>query len=180
MWNDNDKIMEIYDKTNNGETHFPCQCPVCKKQSAHIYIHRHDDNHCGVWTWCNECCASAHMSGETPTWWANPGFVDATKLCSDPSYLNEMAEKIDNWTNSLIPEEVPKTKLPFVMENRFDVVFKEAIQGIPAGATGTIVIQDDFRTVKINFIDANGKTICINETPEKLIQIVKVVSTTNN
>ena len=80
MWNDNDKIMGIFDKANEGGMQFPCQCPVCQKQSAHVYIHRHNDKHSGIWTWCNECGASVHLSGQTPSWWVNPDFVDADQL----------------------------------------------------------------------------------------------------
>ena len=180
MWNDNEKIMGIFDKANEGGTQFPCKCPICQKHSAHVYIHRHNDKHCGIWTWCNECGASAHMSGETPVWWENPVFVDADKLCSDPSYLNEMTDKIDEWTNSLVPTEATETKRPFVMENRFNVVFNEKIQEIPAGANGVIVIRDDFRTVEIDFIGADGKAVHINATPEKLTQIVEVITPTEN
>ena len=31
MWNDNDKIMVVFDKANGGKTQFPCQCPICQK-----------------------------------------------------------------------------------------------------------------------------------------------------
>ena len=178
MWSDNDKITRVFDKAIAGGTQFPSQCPVCQNHSAHVYIHRHNDKHCGIWIWCNKCGASSHMSGETPAWWANPDFVDAAKLCSDPSYLNEMADEIDEWVNSLIPLETTETVSPFVMENRFHVVFKEDVQGIPSGTTGVIIIRDDFRTVKIDFIGTDGKTVCINETPEKLTQIVEVVAST--
>ena len=179
MWNDNDKIMKVFDRALTGGTQFPCQCPVCKNHSAHIYIHRHNDRHCGIWTWCKECGASSHMSGETPAWWANPDFVDAAQLSSDPSYLNELADRIDEWANSLVSAETTETVSPFVMENRFNVVLKEDFQGIPSGTTGVIVIRDDFRAVTIDFIDNDGKTIRINETPEKLTQFVEVVVSTD-
>ena len=180
MWNDNDKIMAVFDKANEGGTQFPCKCPICQNHSAHVYIHRHNDKHCGIWTWCNECGASAHMSGDTPSWWVNPDFVDAAQLCSDPTYLNKLADKIDGWANSLVPSENTENTSPFVMENKFDVVLKEELQGIPARTSGVIVIRDDFRTVKIDFIGADGKVIRINETPEKLTQIIEVVTPTDS
>lgn len=180
MWNDNSRIMRIFNKANEGGIQFPCKCPVCQNHSAHLYIHRHNDKHCGIWTWCNKCCSSSHMSGETPTWWVNPDFVDATQLCSDPSYLNEMADQIDEWVNSLAPAEDTKATTPFVMENRFRVVFKKNLHEIPAGTTGTIVIRDDFRTVRIDFIGTDGKIIHIDEMPEKLTQIVEVIVSTDN
>ena len=119
------------------------------------------------------------MSGETPAWWVNPDFVDAAQLCSDPSYLNEMADKIDEWVNCLVSAKTAETVSPLVMENKFNVVLKEDVQGIPSGTAGVIVIRDDFRTVKINFIGNDGKSVCINETPEKLTQIVEVVVATD-
>lgn len=180
MWNDNDKIMGIFDKANEGGMQFPCQCPVCQKQSAHVYIHRHNDKHSGIWTWCNECGASAHLSGQTPSWWVNPDFVDANKLCSDPSYLDEISDQIDKWVNSLVPAKSTEATSPFVMKNRFDVILKEDLQGLPAGTTGTIVVKDDFRTMTIDFIGTDGKAIRIHETPERLLQVVEVVTPTDN
>jgi len=179
MWNDNDKIMDIFDKVNEDGIKFPCQCPICHHHSAHVYIHRHNDKHCGIWTWCNRCGASAHMSGETPSWWVNPDFVDSAQLCAEPSYLNKMADKIDEWINSLVPTENTISTSPFVMENKFDVILKQELQGLPIGTAGVIVIRDDFKTLKIDFIGADGKTLRINEPPEKLPQIVEVVSTTD-
>ena len=180
MWNDNDIIMGIFDKANEGGMQFPCQCPVCQRHSAHVYIHRHNDKHCGIWTWCNECGASAHLSGQTPSWWVNPDFVDADQLCSDPSYLDEMADKIDKWVNSLVPTKSTVSAVPFVMENRFDVVIKEELQGIPVGTAGTIVIQDSFKTMKIDFIGTDGKTVSIHESPERILQVVEVVTPTGD
>lgn len=180
MWNDNDKIIEIFDKANEGGTQFPCKCPVCRNCSAHVYIHRHNDKHCGIWTWCSACGATSHMSGEAPAWWLNPDFVDAAQLCSDPSNLNEIADRIDKWVNSLVPSEKTETTSPFVMEDRFDVVLKEELEGIPVGTTGAIVIRNDFRTVKIDFIGTNGKTVSIHETPEKIPQFVEVVTPADN
>ena len=176
MWNDNDKIMKIFEKAIEGGVRFPCQCPVCQNLSAHIYIHRHDDKHCGIWTWCSKCGAKSHMSGKTPTWWLNPDFVDATQLCANPSNLDEIAEKIDEWVNSLIPTEKTKSVTPFVMEDRFNVVLKEELQGMSVGTAGTIVIRDDFKKVKIDFIGTDGKTISIHESPEKLPQFVEVIT----
>ena len=180
MWNDNDQIIGILDKANKGETQFPCQCPVCRNRSAHIYIHRHNDRHCGIWTWCSECGASSHLSGKAPTWWVNPDFVDADRLCSDPSYLNEISDRIDTWVNSLLPTENTDVTTQFVMEDKFKVVLKEEFQGLPAGTTGTIVIRDDFRTVKIDFIGSDGKTVGIHETPERILQVVEVVTPEDN
>lgn len=174
MWNDSDMIMRVYEKACERSTRFPCLCPVCQKNSAHVYIHRHNEEHCGIWTWCHECGASAHMSGKTPVWWVNPDFVNSSRLCSDPTYLNGMANKIDEWVNSFVSTETAEKKDSFVMEHKFNVVLKEEIEGIPAGTPGIMVIRDDFRTVKVDFIGTDGKTVCINETPEKIAQAVEV------
>ena len=179
MWNDNDRIMEIFNKANEGGSQLPCECPVCHNRSAHIYIHRHNDQHCGIWTWCNECGASSHMSGETPAWWVNPDFVDESQLCSDPSYLDGLADTIDKWVNSLMPTENANAISPFVMEDKFEVVLRDNLQGLPAGATGTMVIRNDFKTMTIDFIGADRKKVRIHETPERLLQIVEVVKPTN-
>ncbi len=176
----NDRIAEIFNKANNGGMRFPCQCPACRNHSAHIYIHRHDGKHCGIWTWCNECGASSHMSGKTPDWWVNPDFVDNDLLCSDPSYLNGISDKIDQWVNSLLPTKRAEATSAFVMEDRFDVIFKEELRGIPSGTIGTIVIRNDFRTVKVDFIGTDSKIVSIDETPERILQIVEVVAPKNN
>lgn len=179
MWNDNDKMAEIINVANDGGTQFPCQCPVCHNRSAHIYVHSHNKKHCGLWAWCSECGASSHMSGETPVWWVNPDFVDENQLCSDPSYLDEMSDPIDGWVNSLVPTENTKSASSFIMEDRFNVVLKEEIQGIPAGTTGTIVIRDDFKKRMIDFIGADRKRVRIHEAPERILQIFEVVSPTD-
>lgn len=176
MWTDNDKIMTLFDKANTGETKFPCECPVCQKQSAHIYIHRHNDRHCGVWTWCSECRASSHMSGNTPAWWENPDFVDSSKLCSEPTYLDKMADGIDEWVNQISPKDNAESIAPFVMEDRFNVRLKEDLQGIPAGETGVIVVKNDFKTLTVEFITNDGLTIAIHESSTRLTEIVEVVN----
>lgn len=66
------------------------------------------------------------------------------------------------------------------MKNQFNVILKEELQGIPAGTTGTIVVKDDFRTMTIDFINTDGKTIRIHETPERILQIVEVITPTDN
>lgn len=178
MWKDNDKIIKVYGKANEGKIKFPCLCPICQNTSAHVYIHRHNEDHCGIWTWCSTCKASAHMSGRTPIWWVNPDFVDSSKLCSDPMYLNSISNKIDEWVNPLLPTITLEDNDQFVMENKFDVVLKEKINGIAAGSTGVIVIRDDFKTVKVDFITSDGKTVHMNEELEKIEQSVEVISNT--
>lgn len=176
MWNDNNKIIEIFDKATDRKSKYPCECPICNNQTAHIYVHKHNEQHCGIWAWCSSCKASSHLSGKTPLWWNNPEFVDPAKLCADPEYLDQMKGRIDEWVNDIVPKENTKVDKPFVMENRFNVILKEELQGIPAGTTGVIVIKDDFKAVNIIFIDANGKKININTSPETLLKIIEVIA----
>ena len=175
MWIDNDRIMEILDVANKGQTQFPCVCPICKQNAAHIYIHRHDDSHCGIWTWCSDCGSYSHMSGEAPTWWKNPTFVDANQLCSEPGYLDEASNQIDAWVNSIAPAENTFSEKSLIMENKFSVKSLVDFQGIPAGTVGTLVVQDDFRTVTINFINEEGEKINLEIQPEKVTSVFEVI-----
>lgn len=176
MWNDNDKIIEIFENCEDGKTKFPCFCPVCNSQSAHVYIHKHNDRHCGIWTWCSNCGATSHLSGNTPQWWKNPDFIDPAQLCADPEYLEQMKDRIDEWVNTIAPTDYVIPPKPFVMENRFDVILREELHGIPAGTSGVIVVKDDFKTLTITFISSDGKKINIQETPEELVKIIEVVN----
>ncbi len=115
------------------------------------------------------------MSGKTPGWWENPDFIDQTQLCADPEYLDQVKDEIDEWVNSIEPEENTESVEPFTMENRFDVILKENLQGIPAGTKGVIVIKDDFKKIKIEFICPDGKIISVNEDPDRLIEIVEIL-----
>jgi len=175
MWNDNDKIIEIFDTSEDGKTVFPCVCPVCNSHSAHVYFHKHNDRHCGIWTWCSNCGASSHMSGNTPKWWKNPDFIDPTQLCAEPDYLEQLKDRIDEWVNMIAPKDPVKVRKPFVMENRFDVILRNEFYGMPAGTSGVIVIKDDFKTMTIDFIDSNGKKINMHETPEDLEKNVEII-----
>ena len=108
MWNDsNDTIMEIYDEACEGRTIFPSNCPICQNKQAHLYMHRHDSRHGGVWMWCSSCKAYAHMSGIIPDWWQNPDFIDGTVLDSEPTFLDTITPLIDPWVNNLIDSRKP-------------------------------------------------------------------------
>ncbi len=175
MWIDNDKIMVLYDMVNNEKVHFPCVCPICNKTTAHIYIHRHNDRHSGIWTWCSSCGSYSHMSGETPKWWENPDFIDANQLCSEPEYLEMMSDKIDNWVNNIVPEEKIYSEKTLIIENKFKVRLLTDYQGISAGTIGTLVIKDDFRKIKIDFINAEGKKINLKIQPDKVLSFFEVI-----
>lgn len=102
MWtDDNDKIMEIYNLALIPETVFPVKCPICGSSTGHIYIHRFDEKHGGIWVWCSECHSFGHMSGIIPDWWNNNDGVDENSLESEPYYLDKYAAMVDDWVNSL-------------------------------------------------------------------------------
>lgn len=101
MWNDNDdRIIHLLSLTEDNIT-FPWKCPICGKQSGHVYMHRHNENHGGIWTWCSNCHNFTHLSGIIPRWWENYEYLDENKLSSTPEYLDQNAEKIDEWINAL-------------------------------------------------------------------------------
>ena len=175
MWINDDKIMAIFDTADNGKIYFPCACPICDKNTAHIYIHRHDDRRCGIWTWCSSCGSYSHMSGESPKWWKNPDFVDADRLCSEPEYLETISDKIDAWVNSIVPEEKVLPEKPVIMEDKFKVRLLADYQDISAGTVGTLVIKDDFRKLTIDFINAEGKKINLKIQPDKVTSVFEVI-----
>ena len=175
MWINNDKIMVIFDMANHGKTPFPSVCPICGKKTAHVYVHRHDDRHCGIWTWCGSCGSYSHMSGELPKWWKNPDFVDADQLCSEPEYLETVSDKIDSWVNSILPDENAFTEKPLIMKNKFGVRLLVDYQGLPAGSTGTLVIKDDFKKIAIDFVTTEGKTINLDIQPEKVASVFEIL-----
>ena len=103
MWNDsNDKIMEIMDRLESRDSAFPVQCPICGEQAGHLYIHRFDERHGGIWIWCSNCHAYSHMSGIIPDWWQNMSGIEEDKLEAEPQYLDENNSAIDEWVNNLL------------------------------------------------------------------------------
>ena len=101
-WNDeNDKIMEIIDALGKQKDVFPIKCPICGKTAGHIYMHRHDEEHGGIWVWCSHCRSYAHMSGTIPSSWKNAPFIDEECLSADPIVLDKNAASIDEWVNKL-------------------------------------------------------------------------------
>lgn len=176
MWNNNDKIMSVFDMDNNGNAHFPFTCPICNKENVHIYIHNHDDKHCGIWVWCSSCHSYSHMSGELPKWWKNPDFVDADKLCSEPEYLETISDKIDIWVNNIMLNEKIFPEKSLVMENKFKVKLLVNYQDIPAGVIGTLIVKDDFRKITISFVNSKGEIINLKIQPEKVASVFEVIN----
>ena len=62
-----------------------------------------------------------------------------------------------------------------ILENKFSVKSLVDFQGIPAGTVGTLVVQDDFRTVTINFINEEGEKINLEIQPEKVTSVFEVI-----
>ena len=175
MWHDHDKIIEIYNKLSQGDARFPCECPNCKHKTTHIYIHAHNRDHCGIWIWCSECGAYAHMSGHTPTWWENPIFVDSYNLCSEPDYLETKTTEIDEWVNSLIPHQKSCSRQALVIEDRYRVKLKTDIQGVLAGSEGILVVKNNLETTAVQFICDGGEVIDLLLSNEELLQAVEVL-----
>lgn len=90
------------------------------------------------------------MSGQTPTWWKNPVFINEHELCSEPDYLETQAVAIDEWINTLIPIKETKSNQPFVIEDRFNVIIKNDIQGILAGTQGVMVVKTTLKLSKFS------------------------------
>ena len=174
MWHNNDGLIQTYNRFIENKEVFPCECPECKNQSVHIYVHSHENNHCGVWVWCSKCCAFSHMSAQTPSWWKNPVFIDENELCSEPDYLEENSDEIDEWVNSF--KSCKRSKMQQnVIEDCFNVRLKTDIQGIPSGAEGTIVIKNDFKTVTVQFISKDGEITEILLNHVELIKSVEIL-----
>ncbi len=103
MWNDsNDKIMEIMDGLNSKESVFPIHCPICGKREGHLYIHRYDERHGGIWLWCSCCHSFSHLSGIIPDWVENMPNIENSRLEATPEYLDERKTAVDNWVNTLL------------------------------------------------------------------------------
>ena len=107
MWKDNnDKIYELWSRLHQSHKRYPCQCPICGYEAAHIYIRRYkdSDNRGAVWMWCSECKEYSHCTVCTPKWWANDDFVDLGKLLHTPDYLESIREQVDNHINKTIDD----------------------------------------------------------------------------
>lgn len=102
MWKGNDKIDELYLDFIKIKK-FPTICPICKKNSAHIYMHLHDaqTRRGGLWIWCSECYTFSHSSFHVPEYWENCPLVEHEKLCAIPDYLEQMKKIIDTHVNTI-------------------------------------------------------------------------------
>lgn len=104
MWkDDNDEILKLYVDLKKIKK-FPTECPVCGKNSAHLYmdIHNSKTRRGGLWVWCSECYTFSHSSIYVPEYWENCPLVEDKKLCAVPNYLNEIKEIIDAHVDIII------------------------------------------------------------------------------
>ena len=115
MWNDkNDAILDLINLLEVPGVVFPAACPVCGKPSGHVYLHRLDNSHGGLWAWCSACESYAHMSGPIPKGWKNAPCVNGILLGARPDALDKIAPSIDHWVNQYIPINLPDNSDPLL------------------------------------------------------------------
>ena len=94
---------------NNLNPVFPIQCPICEKQSVHIYFHKHDERHSGGWVWCSECKENQHFSFLIPECGNNLSCISLEGLGSSfPDKLEEFKEIINDHVNDFLRTQNPK------------------------------------------------------------------------
>ena len=102
MWNDNDdRIMRLLPLAGENCSVFPEVCPICGARTGHVYMHRYKEGRGGIWIWCSSCHSYSHMSSIIPDWWENPEYIDEDKLNHSPECLDQQADILDSWINSL-------------------------------------------------------------------------------
>lgn len=107
MWKDDDeKINHVLSSFLDGKR-FPVECPSCKKNCAHIYMHiyNEDTRRGGLWVWCSECNTFSHSSLFVPINWENCLSVDVGYLAAVPDYLDGMRDVIDEHVNQVLDKE---------------------------------------------------------------------------
>lgn len=102
MWHDNKQTMKLLNLIMSDEK-FPTVCPVCGKETAHMFFYRFkpDESRGGMWLWCSSCHSSSHTLAVVPKWWINLDDICSNRLASLPDYLEENSTLIDEWVNSL-------------------------------------------------------------------------------
>lgn len=103
-WDDSkDEILDIADiLEGNEKIEVPLKCPICELNTAHLYMHRWEDDRGTIWAWCSNCKTCTHASRRIlPSWWKNSEFINTSELTSHPIFLNEKSELIDNHLRSL-------------------------------------------------------------------------------
>lgn len=103
MWkDDNDNIQKIWHRFIMKSDKYPCICPICGIQSAHIYLHRYKDNKGSAWMWFSECKNCSHGTVIISKWWCDDDFIDLAETASHPDYLESKKEFIDRYVNKIL------------------------------------------------------------------------------
>lgn len=170
MWHDRDnRIDKVFEAIFGKAERFPIECPVCGLACAHIYLHRHNGYHGGIWIWCNNCRAYSHLSGRVPVWWKNPPFIEPQKLMHDPDYLETFADAIDSWINGLEKDSF-MAKPPKVNDT---VQLKCAFDGLEAGMRGIVEScgNDEYEVEFIRTVEG-GVSIKVLKVPAAALELV--------
>lgn len=105
QWDDSrDDIIDIIViMEDNEKPRIPLRCPICNTDSAHIYMHRWENERGTIWAWCSNCKSCTHASRlKLPDWWKNSDFIEVSELTSHPVYLEPKASMIDEHLRQLL------------------------------------------------------------------------------
>lgn len=102
MWKDADEdIIQLLDARQLRNGCCPRRCPVCQRQSAHVYLHRFNGRRLGSgWAWCSLCQCYVHVRCYIPEWWTNLPAVEENGLAAVPEYLEGLKDSLDAHINS--------------------------------------------------------------------------------
>jgi len=104
MWNSNDDIIKLLEKSTKKEKGISYSCPVCNKRDAHVFFHRFEEDDIAgpAWGWCSSCKNYAHVRYMIPQWWTNLQEIDEDYLCSTPEYLESIKSSIDDHMDMIL------------------------------------------------------------------------------
>ena len=81
----------------------PCSECMPNWSRLHAYFHARPNGHGGVWIWCSNCKIYLHGSVRPPLWWHNVKPIQEELLTSQPMYLEQFVDQIDqHWAALLI------------------------------------------------------------------------------
>ncbi len=103
-WKYSEEMLSLYEIFLQGRAEFPAKCPICSRQSGHIYLNRDEDSERGgMWAWCSECNSFAHAETNIPQWWYKPTFIDKSNLCAENAdEPNKYIASIDDMVNQCL------------------------------------------------------------------------------